>query len=353
MKLLYLGDMASYNAKLIPALLRKGVEYKLIVFQKAVLDFYKKSGNTTQIDYSLDLNITDTSSLVAFIKEYQPDCVFSICTASMIKASLKVSVPWVMQFYGSDIRWNKLSRSARLLLKFYKFRKNRYYSVTTPDLLLIKKHALYINMPLNVDFWKPIAVEREKNTIFFPHRFDDSKNASLIMEVWDELKDKGFHLKLINWGERIIEFKQRFELDNVTILDFMTEEKLREEINKSTVIWGQMGYPSLAYGDLYSLACQKQLISLDLSHLTIDYYFPPTIQCKTKEEIVSKTLELLEDPKENVKGRQWITTFHNISYVASKVIHFVQSLPINIIEDGYPSGIFGMIPLEQTILEEL
>ncbi|MBY9001204.1 MAG: glycosyltransferase [Candidatus Heimdallarchaeota archaeon] len=328
MKLLYLGDMAGYNAKLIPALLDKGVECKLLIFQEKMIEFHKKSGNInkTQLEYAPDINITDTESLVDFIKKYQPDCVFSICTASMVRTSLLVSVPWIMQFYGSDIRWNKLSWLTRFLLKFYKLRRNRYYSVTTPDLLLIKKDAFYVDMPLDSDFWKPIEIEREKNTIFFPHRFDDSKNVSLIMDVWDEIKEKGVHLKLIDWGDRITEFKKRFGTENMTILSFMSEEKLREEINKSSVVWAQFGYPSCAYGDLYALACQRPLIGPDLSGLPVDYE-APTIQCKSKEEIVLKTLELLETPSiENFEGRKWIIKFHDNKRVAEKAIKIVEEI---------------------------
>lgn len=229
--------MAGYNAKMVSSLRQKGIECKFIVFQEFTMNFYKKSCNKTEVIFAPDIDITTTKSLVAFIKAYQPSCVFSICTSSLIKASLMVSVTWIMQFYGSDIRWKKLRRMTRLLLHFYKLKRNKYYSVATPDLLLIQKNAFYIDSTIDTTFWKPIEIDQEKKTIFFPHRFDDGKNVSLLMDIWDEIKNQGFHLKLINWGERIAEFKQRFGTANNTILDFMPEEKLREEINKSTIIW--------------------------------------------------------------------------------------------------------------------
>lgn len=341
--------MAGYNAKMVSALRQKGIECKLVVFQEFTMNFYKKSCNKTEVIFAPNIDITTTKSLVAFIKDYRPSCVFSFCTSSLIKSSLMVSVPWIMQFYGSDIRWNKLRRMTRFLLRFYKLRKNRHYSVTTPDLLLIKKNAFHISQPLEIDFWKPIKIEKESNTIFFPHRFDDSNNVSLMMDIWDELKDQGFHLKLIDWGERIAEFKQRFGTANNTILDFMPEEKLREEINKSTVVWGQFAYPSLCYSDLYALACHKQLISLDFSNLTVKYN-PPTIQCKTKEEIIARTLELMNHNTDNVAGRQWIIDFHDASRVASKVINIVQS--INPAKPIYPFGIWNMKSVDEAMLEE-
>ncbi len=326
MKLLFLGDKAGHNTKLTKELRKQNHTATVIIFQEKMYKFLEESGNLDngEIKFAPDLGIVDTSSLVNYIKKESPDMIFSSCFTSLLRASFQTSIPWAIIFYGTDLREGKLAFTTKLLLKFFKIKKNRFFIVTTPDLLKYKRDATFFPGPINSDFWCPMDVPQDKDVIFFPHRFDSAKGVDTIMTAWKLLEDKNLRIKLIDWGDRISEFKERFGDKNITYLPFMTEEKLKEEINKSSIIWGQFKYPLLSYGEAYGLCCNKIVISNDLSSIPVEYD-PPTFQCSTPEQLANLTLEKINNPPTDVNFREWILKTHDRKNVAEMYLELIKS----------------------------
>ena len=326
MKILFLGDKAGHNTKLAKELRNQKHIAKVIIFQKQMFKFLEESGNIedSEIQYAPVLGINNTSSLVNYIKKESPEIIISSCFTSLLRASLKLSIPWAIIFFGTDLRERKLAFTTKFLLKFFKIRKNRFFIVPTPDLLKYKKDAKFFPGPVDSDFWSPMDITQDKRSIFFPHRFDSAKGANFIMKAWEILRHENLSLKLIDWGDSIAEFREKFGDKKVTYLPFMTETELKEEVNKSSIIWGQFKYPLLSYGEIYGLCCNKVVISNDLSSIPTDYN-PPTIQCSTPEKLAHLTLENLDKPPKEVDFRKWILKTHDQKNVAKMYLKLIDN----------------------------
>jgi len=303
LRILFIGDVAGYLIKLNKMLLAKGHDSLVILFpdpDNKNMEFLEKTNALENSNYIInkDEGITSGKQLLKFIKEYNPDIIHSVFSFSILRTSFKVKKPWITHFFGTQLREKLYPIQTKFLKMFYPLQRRKVYSVTTPDLLNLLKFKVYwIPHPIDTDFWKPMDIEPEPNTIFFPHRFDDTKNVDELMKTWEELRAHNLTLKILKWGDRWKEFQERFGDENVRYLDFMTKEELREEIHKSTLIWGNFKRGYAPQIDQECLACGKVVLGAPLGDFKIEYDLP-TIKCDNYEDIIEQTLKYI-DLKEN------------------------------------------------------
>ena len=323
LKILFLGDKAGYHAKIAKEFNIQGHESKLVLFSESTINFLKKSGNLDGVPYIFAPHekIKNSKTLFRYIKNYKPDIIHSYISFSLLRTSFRLKIPWFIQFFGSDLRRKTVPLKTRLLLNLWKFRKNCLFSITTPDLLQFVPNAFFIPHPIDVDFWKPTDVLVEDRTIFFPHRFDDTKGVDFIFDAWKELRKEDIHLKLIDWGDRINEFKEIYGDRNVSYLPFISKEEMRDEINKSHIIWGQFLPNYSPQSDQEALACCKNVIGAHMDPFPIDYD-PPTIKCKTPEDLKRNTLNSLNLPKNQTSNRDWVIKVHSSKNVILRILDY-------------------------------
>jgi glycosyltransferase involved in cell wall biosynthesis len=331
LRILFIGDVAGYLLKLNKMLLEKELESLVVLFpdpDNKNMEFLERTNLLDNSNYVInsEKGITSGKQLLKFIKEYNPDVVHSVFTFSILRTSFKVKKPWITHFFGTQLREKLYPFHSKILKMFYPLQRRKVYSVTTPDLLdLLKSKTYWIPHPIDTDFWKPMNIKLESDTIFFPHRFDDTKDVDELMKAWEVLREQNYTLKLLKWGDRWKEFQDRFGDKNVRYLDFMTKEELREEILKSALIWGNFKKGYAPQVDQECLSCGKIVLGAPLGEFKVDYDLP-TIKCESYKDIIENTNSYINKKGDSEEYRQQIIDIHGTESIVNTLLQIYSEI---------------------------
>jgi len=325
MKVLFICDLAGYTAKLARLMLERGDDATLLLMDytlsaKVQEDYLKKINLTEGLKYTTaeKEGIFNRKTLTDYIVRNKFDLVNSILTFSTLRASFLSKVPWSMHFHGTKLREDIFLPRVKLLRRFYFWKKRNFYTVSTIDLLdYLKKRSYWIPQPIDTEFWSPMDRDPETKTIFFPHRFDDTKGVEIIFKAWKELEENGFSLKIFKWGGRWEEFREMFGDENVTYLDYMSKEELRNLINQTAIMWGSFVLNQPSQMDLEILSSGRRLIGASTSYKSYNYEVPKTT-CNNSEELVQLTKKFSDETETLEENRTFVINHHGFDAIYKK-----------------------------------
>jgi glycosyltransferase involved in cell wall biosynthesis len=225
----------------------------------------------------------------------------------------------IRHFHGSDIRKPWVTTKRNLIKLFYKIIKEDKVILATSDLLNYLPYnyqkMIAETLPNLID---PMLLTTDEllsgQVIFLPTRHDeDTKKTSIAFKAWMKLKETNDKviLKTISWGKNYSSFKNTLKKDErVHWLPPLNRRQYIDELNQSTVIWGQFQLGRFGLTELEAMYCRRPLITkVDVNA----YDSLPKLtnfNCDTPEKIAALTEILLVDKyeRENVvtKLKGWV-----------------------------------------------
>jgi len=101
------------------------------------------------------------------LKRVKCDLIHAHFCRSPAYAAYLSGRPYVIHSHGTDIRWGLNWLQRRCL------RKAERALVSTPDLLEILPHAMWLPNPVDTDRFRPLKEHRGNRVLYFPHWYED------------------------------------------------------------------------------------------------------------------------------------------------------------------------------------
>ncbi len=213
--------------------------------------------------------------------------------------------------------------------------------ITQPDYI---KYSLYLDnyedkievIPNGVDVerFKPINIEREKNSLFFLSLLDEFhvyKGLDYLLEAIKIVKNSIPTVKLIVGGEGVLLEKYRRMVDeaglssNIEFHGFISNEKIVEYYNRSSIfVLPSISSKQEGFGIvvLEAMACETPVISTDIVGVASDVkksnsgiIVPPKNAVKLADAVI-KILNDENKEKMGINGRKLVTDKYTWSSIA-------------------------------------
>ncbi|MBO6497709.1 MAG: glycosyltransferase family 4 protein [Roseivirga sp.] len=203
----------------------------------------------------------------------------------------------------------------------------------------LKKKALVIDTSIDVKFWKPLEIEREKKTIFFAGRLAKRKGIDTLLESFRMLYSDDKEFKLILAGEASAEepfdwglaFLEKHSLKGaVTLTGHLNREKMREYFSSSAVFVlpsRQEGSPRVVKE---ALSCECPVITSSLPGcLSLDPDRRVINFLNDNDPIILKRLilkQLDENKTNDISYRKFVSKRFSKFQIAQATSQFYKSL---------------------------
>ena len=341
MKILVAGNLANTGYYLVSKLREKNINIELLMEENPhPVSDPKNTGELKNNEYPDWIKFWRKGGnwkfqIIKKIREYDITCA----ATELPMFAMFAQKPFVALATGSDLRELAKSKSikGRLLRRAYK--KAKVVIFTDPDLIysvkeLDLKNSLYC--PPIRDFHKMKAMEdvsfnKNKFNIFYPttHIWDVKGNEIFINAFIEIAKKRNdIHLTLIHKGKDIessLKLLRDAEIEErYTVLPkSLNQNELVSYYLNCDAIVDQFTLGSLGSIGLEAMFMEKPVIAYTDNSIYTKIYGgnPPILNCRTKEEIETKLIGLVDKKDFQDIGKlakKWILKYHEPDVVAEK-----------------------------------
>lgn len=266
-EIIMIHDCAFVGYELKKELLRKGFNVKHF--------FFKGPPKITTLKMIFKLKRSKSSLLHAHF-----------CRSSAYAAYFS-GKPYIVHCHGSDIRWgiNWLQKKC--------LNNSKVVLVSTPDLLNILPHAIWLPNPIDTKRFKPLREHYGNNVLYFAHSYEDISVE--LKRLCDRL---GFNLRV----QRIKNIPY-FEMHKfLNEFDIFVDRFLIKSYSKTALEAMACGIPVIGYKHNLKEILERLTDEMERRKL-IQWQFENIIPLHRKEKVVEQLIKIynkiIEDGNEN------------------------------------------------------
>ncbi|MFH0930368.1 MAG: glycosyltransferase family 4 protein [Candidatus Zixiibacteriota bacterium] len=204
----------------------------------------------------------------------------------------------IFHFHGSEIRGKKMHPRIKLA---------DAHLVSTPDLLEYVPDGIWIPQPIDLDYWKPLSIEKKEGAVIIIHApsHRKKKGTDLIISTIEELKREGYPVEL-------------------SLIEGKSYESLKSYYQKGGIFMDQIIIGTYGNFAVEGMALKKPVCVYIKEEVSPLYPKELPVMNTSLDNLKQNLIKLIED--ENLrkelgeKGRAYVEKYHDVQKVALKCL---------------------------------
>jgi len=204
----------------------------------------------------------------------------------------------IFHFHGSEIRAKKMHPRIKLA---------DAHLISTPDLLEFVPDGIWIPQPIDLDYWKPLSIEKKEGAVIIIHAptHRKVKDTDLIISTIEELKREGYPVEL-------------------SLIEGKSYESLKSYYQKGDIFMDQIIIGAYGNFAVEGMALKKPVCVYIKEEVSPLYPKELPVMNTSLDNLKQNLIKLIED--ENLrkelgeKGRAYVEKYHDVQKVALKCL---------------------------------
>jgi glycosyltransferase involved in cell wall biosynthesis len=204
----------------------------------------------------------------------------------------------IFHFHGSEIRVKKMHPR----IKFADA-----HLVSTPDLLEYVPDGIWIPQPIDLNYWKPLSIEKKERAVIIIHApsHRKKKGTDLIISTIEELRREGYPVEL-------------------SLIEGKSYESLKSYYQKGDIFMDQIIIGAYGNFAVEGMALKKPVCVFIKEEVSPLYPKELPVMNTCTDNLKENLKKLIEDEKLRKelgeKGRIYVENYHDIQKIALKCL---------------------------------